>query len=103
VGVRNENFDLMVLIQSVEEVGGEEPSWAEYSGTRLDPMIYVPLAPLIVPVRGLPELRHHWSGMLRSCSIAGRLLIVGCSQKCPRSSVGFQPSLSSLSRSLGLA
>ena len=59
MGVRNENLDLMVLMQSVGEVGGEEPSWAEYSGTRLDPSTYVPLAPLIVPVRGLPELQHH--------------------------------------------
>ena len=57
--VRNENLDLMALMLSVEEAGGEEPSWTEYSGTPLDPSTYVPLAPLIVPVRGLPELRYH--------------------------------------------
>ena len=27
--VRNENLDLMALMQSVEEAGGEEPSWTE--------------------------------------------------------------------------
>ena len=57
--VRVENLDLIALMQSVEEVGGEEPSWTEYSGTPLDPSTYVPLTPLIAPVRGLPELQHH--------------------------------------------
>ena len=43
--VRNENLELIALVDSVEGAGGEGSSWTEYSGTPLDPSTYVPLAP----------------------------------------------------------